>query len=610
MPRLIARARVSATRNMSRKATIAAVLLAVLALRFASTAPGTTALARSSAIAVTPDGTRIVVANPDSASVSILDASTRVRVAEIEIGVAPSTVAVSQDGRRAFAACRDGVVAVADLTGRTATSFPAGIEPFGVVEHDGRLIVSDTAAARIRAFDTSTFVETGGVDVGEFPRGLAVEPGGRRLFVTHFRSGNVSVIDLTTMTVERVISTGADSNLSQSLAFATDGSRAFLPQTRSNSGNPALLFDTTVFPIVAVVDPSLLTNLPKERLSLDVVDRPGNMPVDAVATSAGRLYVAYAGSDDLSVIDLVTRRTLAHLQLGSNPRGLALSPDEQFVYASNALSGTVSVIDTATDTVTATLEATTIPLTASMLNGKRLFHGSASTRLARDRWISCATCHPDGGTDGRTWFFRDGPRNTPPLFGVAATLPMHWSGDLDELADVESTIRNVQAGTGLAEGADHCIPACDQAAPNAGRSADLDDLARFMASLRPPRAEPAPSEASMRGQALFMTQRAGCAECHPPPFYTDRRRHDVGTGAGALERKGSAFDTPSLRGLYQTAPYLHDGTAPSLRDAVTRHGNGALLTEQELEDLVAFLKTIPFAQPRRRAVGRSHRGGR
>ena len=136
-------------------------------------------------------------------------------------------------------------------------------------------------------------------------------------------------------------------------------------------------------------------------------------------------------------------KAVAHLALGSNPRGIALAPDERFAYVNNTLSGSVSVIDVAANAVVATIDVTTIPLAANILNGKRLFHTSNRTTLSKDRWISCATCHFDGGADGRTWFFRDGPRNTTALFGIGGTLPMHWSGDLDELQDVESTIRRL-----------------------------------------------------------------------------------------------------------------------------------------------------------------------
>jgi mono/diheme cytochrome c family protein len=223
--------------------------------------------------------------------------------------------------------------------------------------------------------------------------------------------------------------------------------------------------------------------------------------------------------------------------------------------------------------------------------------------MARDQWIACATCHFDGELDGRTWFFPDGPRNTPSLLGSADTAPYHWSGDLDELHDVESTIRILQAGTGLAPGPDNCAPACDQAPPNSGRSQDLDDLAAYMASLRLP---PNPnleagnqlSAAAIRGMELFESGRTQCAQCHLAPNYSDGLRHDVGTGEGAQERKGPAFDTPSLRGIYATAPYLHDGRAETIASILTlhnpddRHGATSELSDEEIGDLVEFLKSL------------------
>jgi len=534
--------------------------------------------------------------------VSVIEATARKTIAEIQVGATAQTVTTR--GSEAFAACADGRVAVLDLELlRVKRAARVGTEPFGIVADGDRLFVSDHGASRVLVIDAGTLEVIRSIATAEYPRGLALDGQAKRLYVTHFRSGQITVIDTESLSTVKTISTGADSNLSQSITL--HGGRAYLPQTRSNASNPALLFDTTIFPIVSVVDLDAGQSLPQASFAIDVVDQPVSMPFDSVVTSSGKLYVAHAGSDDLSVIDVAGRRRVAHLAVGSNPRGVALSPDERFVYINNALSGTVSLIDTATDQVVETIPVTSIPLPPDLLNGKILFHTSARTTLARDKWISCAACHFDGGADGRTWFFRDGPRNTPALFGVSSTLPMHWSGDLDELQDVENTIRVVQAGTGLAQGPSHCEIACDQDPPNAGRSKDLDDLARFMASLRAPRRTTTRSDAANRGELLFNDARTGCASCHVPPLYTDHERHDVGTAISPQERKGSSFDTPSLRGLFDTAPYFHDGSAATLFDVLARHF-GSSLTPGEQNDVVEFLRSIPFpsAPSRRRAVGR------
>ena len=550
---------------------------------------------RSAPIAILDDGSRVVVANPDSSSISLIDVATRTKSAEVRIRATPQTLAVS--GGRAYVATREGRIVTVDLAAQQIVSASrVGVELFGIVEAGSRLYVSDYGAAAVRVIDAETLAPIAAIPTNEYPRGLALEDA--TLYVTHLRTGKISVIDTETFTVTRTITTEGDGNLSQAIVIS--GGRAYVPQTRSNASNPALLFDTTVFPVVSVVDLATGAAIPSARFSIDSVDRPVNMPADAAITTSGKLYVVHAGSDDVSVIDLATRAKIAHIAAGANPRGIVLSPDERLAFVTNALAGTVSVIDTATDAVTHTIGVTTLPLAPNVLNGKILFHNSMRASLSRDRWMSCATCHFEGGVDGRTWFFRDGPRNTTHLFDVEATLPMHWSGDLDELQDVESTVRNVQFGTGLAHDGDNCTPACDTAPPNARRSQDLDDLAAFMRSLTFPRREPAETDSGRRGEALFASN--GCLSCHPAPLYTDRRKHDVGTGGGPLERKGSSFDTPSLRGVFDTAPYFHDGSAATLYDVLARHGNAPTLSAAEREDLAAFLKSIPFPEARRRAM--------
>jgi cytochrome c peroxidase len=229
--------------------------------------------------------------------------------------------------------------------------------------------------------------------------------------------------------------------------------------------------------------------------------------------------------------------------------------------------------------------------------------------MARDQWISCNTCHFEGEHDGRTWFFRfAGPRNTTSLLGMVETYPLRWSGEWDESADAEYANRRENFGTGLVEGTMNCTlfpPDCTSPhAPNQGRSYDLDCLAAFLDSLQVPRSpahangEPL-NEAGKRGQATFNDPAVGCATCHPGPLYTDLLKHDVGTGTDD-EIIGPAYDTPSLRGLYDSAPYFHDGSAPTLRAALARptpgseHDVSQTLSEVEIEDLIAFLLALPF----------------
>jgi YVTN family beta-propeller protein len=548
---------------------------------------------RTAPIAVTPDGTRVVVANPDSASISILEVSTLTRTREITTCAKPQTVSVNDD--RAWVACGEGRVVLVDLTSMEVIARTSiGVEPFGVIATSDALFISDPGDAAVYELDPHTLASRTRIATKDHPRGMALHDG--KLLVTHFRSGDVTEIDVSTHAITRVLSTGSDTNLSQSIFIA--GGRAYLPLTRSNTTNRSLRFDTTVFPTVSMLDIQTGDHIKRDRIAIDTMDQPSNMPLDLVVTSTNKLYVVNAGSDDVSVLDLVKRTKVAHVSAGANPRGIALTPDESLAFITNSLGGTVSVLDTRTDAMIATIATTSIPLAPILLRGKILFNSASTTALAKDRWISCATCHFEGGTDGRTWFFPDGPRNTQPLFGVAATTPLHWSGDLDELQDVENTIRTIQSGEGLVLGESHCAPTCDSGPSNAHRSDDLDALAAFMTTLRAPRRPSAASEAISRGEAVF--NRASCGSCHPAPLYTDRRKHDVGTSTSTEEVKGSAFDTPSLRGLSDTAPYLHDGTAATLTELLERHGAG--ITEAERDDVIAFLRSLPFLEPKRRAA--------
>ncbi|MBK7974867.1 MAG: hypothetical protein IPK07_16825 [Deltaproteobacteria bacterium] len=137
-------------------------------------------------------------------------------------------------------------------------------------------------------------------------------------------------------------------------------------------------------------------------------------------------------------------------------------------------------------------------------------------------------------------------------------------------------------------------------------SADLDALAAYVGSLdrfpkSPYRAADGALTADARaGKAIF--ERLRCATCHGPPRFTDSGvggLHDVGTlTAESGSRLGgplTGLDTPTLRGIWDTAPYLHDGSAATLRDVlVTRnrdgkHGDVASLSESELTQLERYL---------------------
>jgi hypothetical protein len=127
--------------------------------------------------------------------------------------------------------------------------------------------------------------------------------------------------------------------------------------------------------------------------------------------------------------------------------------------------------------------------------------------------------------------------------------------------------------------------------------ADVEDLLAYVETLQP---EPNPlapqsAAAATRGKSLF-EGKAGCAKCHPAPYYTDRKMHNVGI-LTPVEPDGR-YDTPSLVEVYRTAPYFHDGRSATLRDVLTKddpggkHGHANVLTPREIDDLIAYLLSL------------------
>jgi YVTN family beta-propeller protein len=553
----------------------------------------------AAAVAVSPDGRLVVAVNPDSDSITLVDAITLAVLAEIPVGDNPRTLSLTPDSKKALVANHgSATLSKVDLSQAVEfTQYPVGFMPYGVVTDGIHAFVTEFGLGTLSIIDLTTGELLTRIPVDAFPSGLALSRDGQRLLVTHFFTGRLTVIDLQTSTVRGTASTGADTNLSQFIAIAPDGTKAYLPQTRSNITNTALLFDTTVFPVVNVLDLAKLQLLVRERITLDTADEPVNMPFAVALSPDGKtLYLANAGSDDVSVIDLNTNRKLAHLAVGANPRGIAITPDGSRIFVNNVLDGTLSVIDAETLTVTDTVPMTDIPLTPPVLLGKKLFNSAAEPALTTDNWISCATCHFDGTMDARTWLgFPDGPRNTPSLFGVAQTLPIHWSGDFNELQDVEITIKEIQFGNGLVAGKAHD----SLGPPHAGLSEELDALATYLASIEiPPSPYGGDRETIDSGRSLFTT--LGCHTCHTPPLYTDLQLHDVGTGDPTNVKnshgRGTNFDTPSLRGIWLTAPYFHDGSAATLHQVLragTTHNVSDNIDDSELKALINFMRTLP-----------------
>ena len=119
-------------------------------------------------------------------------------------------------------------------------------------------------------------------------------------------------------------------------------------------------------------------------------------------------------------------------------------------------------------------------------------------------------------------------------------------------------------------------------------------LVSFLATLDHPPNPNKTNDASKRGEALFRGK-ANCIRCHKGDHYTSEGLYDVG-----LEPDGSPYRTwnpPSLRGVWERGPFLHDGRAPTLDAVLQKHHapeklGGEALTDEERKDLIAFLQSL------------------
>ena len=527
-----------------------------------------------------------------------------------------------------------------DASGRIDVTLPYGSRPFGLVASGGSVYVAlqgEDAVAEISPEGVLGDIEP----LLEGPRTVAAA--GDWLYLARWRSegdrGEIAAFNRALPSVQEIalpFDEGPDSdtnarglpNLLGHVAIRPDGRLAAVSGLKSNTAR-GLLRDG---------QPLTFETVSRAYLRLFPLDGVQDDPVDAlfddrdqVIASAWSplgewLYVLFPGVETVEIRDGYTLAVSGALQgIGSGADGLWLSEDGSALWVLAQHSRTLTKIDTQTPGLLAPREALDLlppggePLDPVLLQGKILFGRSVDPRMSGGGYLSCASCHPDGDHDGLTWDFTDrgeGLRNTISLLGKAGSAPIHWSANFDELQDFENDIRNGQGGAGFLTDEDFAATEDTLGAPKAGLSADLDALAAYISSLAAaPRSAGRSTDGSLGeeaalGEQIFLDPALRCAECHPPPTYTDSQwiapgeplLHDVGTltAASGMRRGGPllGLDTPTLLGLSSSGPYLHDGSEDNLYDVlVTRnpsdtHGVTSHLTAEEISALMAFLLSL------------------
>jgi YVTN family beta-propeller protein len=597
---------------------------------FLSAASVSIAGSSNSLMDVAPSGKALLVANNDNGSVTLVDLDAKEKVREIKVGKKPEGVTWIGNGPLAAVTLyhEQAVVIIDTDTGKIEKTIKTAAEPYGIVADakGARAWVTHEYPGVVSEIDLANGKVLREIPAGAMPRGIALAPDGKRIYVSEFYTGVLNGIDLESGKIVDSWTGHSTDNLARHVELHPTRPKAYLAHIRSmikvadGAGS--------IFPQLSIHDlkPAKGDGSRRRSWGMDtfngvyVVTNPWE---SAIAPDGKRLYIIYAGTNDMNYINIIDddyreiERAGQAVRTGQNPRAIRVSPDSKSVYIYNAMDFSVRVY-TANMALVKTIKTCEPPKTPEWVRGKVLFN-TADQPMSQRRWVACSSCHPDGLHDARVWQQAEGLRKTTAFIGMAHTHPLHWSADRDEVQDFEYTIRSkLMQGAGFLRGkmqpkvGFHKIELEEK---TSGRSKDLDAIAVYCNSLDFPLsphilASGKLMPAAERGKKIFFSKEAGCATCHSGPYFTDSslkqpfKLHDVGTGrADKSERMGTKYDTPTLLGVYRGSPYLHDGSALTLRDVVTtqnkddKHGVTSQLKSGQVDDLVEFLKSLPYETP-------------
>ncbi len=587
------------------------------------------------ALAVTKDGNSIYIGCATANRILCFDIKSKRVTASIPVPEPPLGLVLSADDKQLYVTCaapESKVCIINTAKSKIIKTIPAGHTAMApVVSRDGKtLYVCNCFNNDVSVIDLPAKKELRRIAVSREPVAADITRDGKFLLVANqLPAGRadayevaavVSVIDLAKGKVVKEIHLPNGSGSLKDIRISPDGKYAVVSHIVGRINQPTVLvqFGWINGNALTIIDVAKMEV--RYSLLLDEQNRGAGNPWGmAWSVDGNTLAVAHAGTHEASLIDFpallvglpratnTVNQSTPVLSFLSTYEGLdeglpyltgarervALAPGDygpravvfagQTLYTANYFSDTLGAIDLkASKHQAASIPLGPKPEMDAIRRGEFYFHDAA---LCLQGWQSCFSCHPGNArVDGFNWdLVNDGignPKNTKSLLLAHKTPP---AMSLGVRTNAEMSVR---AGIKF-------ILFTNQPEEVA---VSIDE---YLKSLTP---VPSPylahgklSEAAKRGQKLF--SKAGCSDCHLPGLYTDLHPHDVGT-QNQHDKVTDRFYTPTLIEVWRTAPYLHDGSAATMRDVVTtrnphdQHGVTSNLSSREIDDLCEFLLSL------------------
>ncbi|MCK5281539.1 MAG: beta-propeller fold lactonase family protein, partial [Cyclobacteriaceae bacterium] len=501
---------------------------------------------------------------------------------------------------------------------------PAGLD----LSTDGKfLYAANTYSNNISVIDVVQKQEIKRLHGGNYPTGVTASPDGDLVFVSSQRTLPIKfrTEPQTEITILNAHNNRVDkrknfvsAHIMENVAVTPNGDMAIVTLIRPKNLVPSAQIERGW-----MINHGIGIILKDGKMAQFLLDEPNAFyadPYDVVVHPNGKFaYVSHAGADVVSVIDLdeirallseateddlrnfanhlglSSRYVIKRIKTGSNPRGLAIAPDGKFVYVMEQMTDHISMIDTEKMEVVNTIDLGGPKTITATRKGGQLFRNAGHTFHEQ---YSCYTCHPDGHEDGLTYDLTGSGRdlaNVQTLRDLNGTAPYKWIG----------TNQSVYKQCGMRFSM--FVTRTESFSPE-----NLDALVAYILRelTHPPNLHSLPggqlTEAQKRGKVIYertMTNdereipvKDRCITCHIGPNYSNLEMADVGTLKD--NDNPTLFDAPNLNNVYESAPYLHDGSAATLEEIWTKfndhdkHGFANDMTKNQLNDLVEYMKSF------------------